>query len=192
MQTDKHNPLIETLLELGVQSNFAECLAGGASYRKYEAKDNVFVEGDLHPNVVYVLSGYLRLYATDESGDISTRLIAGPGELAGCITGILYGTPAQYTAECISDCHLLIVNNNVISDAQMRPETRVILQDVILKKLVGIMQEKAIMLPMKATDRYLFFRERYPGLINRIPAGILANYIGVRPQSLSRIKHMLK
>jgi hypothetical protein len=48
------------------------------------------------------------------------------------------------------------------------------------------------MLPLKARERYLMFRQRYPRFMEHIPAGIIANYIGVRPQSLSRIKQSLK
>ena len=48
------------------------------------------------------------------------------------------------------------------------------------------------MLPMKATERYLYFCERYPNFRDNVPAGIIADYIGVRPQSLSRIKQTLK
>ncbi len=192
MQTDNYMPLIEGLLNLGVTKHYAECFAEGATHRSYQAKDDVFVEGDSHPYLVFILSGYMRLYVTDQDGEISTRLLAGPGKFVGCIVSLLYGKDAQYTAECITDCRLIVVNKNTIEEAKSKVETITVLQDIVVRHLIQMIREKATLLPLKATDRYLYFRERYPELKDRIPAGILANYIGVRPQSLSRIKQMLR
>ncbi|PPK85288.1 CRP-like cAMP-binding protein [Neolewinella xylanilytica] len=192
METDIQRPLVEALIRFGVDPAFAESFAKGLTRRSYQAKENVFVEDDPNPSVVYILSGYMRMYVTDQDGEISTRLLAGPGHFIGCIVSTLYDSPAQYTAECISDCQVVVVNKNTIIKAKKSAESRAILQDIVLHHLVNLMQEKAIMLPLKATDRYLYFKKRYPRMMERIPAGILANYIGVRPQSLSRIKQMLK
>lgn len=192
MQTEIYQPVLDALRNFGVSPDAAEHYAKQVTLRKYEAKRHVFSEGDRQPAIAFVRRGYMRMYVTDGEGDVSTRLLAGPGQFIGCIVNTLYDSPAQYTAECITDCELIVVNKNVVDSAKGSPSSRVVLQDIILQYLVSMMQEKAVMLPMKATDRYLFFRDRYPELMERIPAGIIANYIGVRPQSLSRIKQMLK
>ena len=192
MQTMTNQPIIEALSAIGIDKEVVARFTNDVCVRSYEAKDHVFHEGDSHPVVAYILSGYMRMYVTDGEGEISTRLLAGPGKFVGCIVNTLYDSPAQYSAECISDCELLVVNKNIINSAKQTPESRVVLQDIVLRHLVNMMHEKALMLPMKATDRYLFFKNRHPDLQDRIPAGILANYIGVRPQSLSRIKQMLR
>ena len=43
-----------------------------------------------------------------------------------------------------------------------------------------------------ATERYLAFRKRFPELISRIPQRYIATYLGIKPESLSRIKSALK
>ncbi|WP_157976047.1 Crp/Fnr family transcriptional regulator [Lewinella sp. IMCC34191] len=192
METDNHQPLKEELLKFGVPPESADIFTAGLSGKSYQAKEEMFVEGDKYPDAAFILSGYMRLYVTDAEGDITTRLLAGPGDFIGCIMATLYDREAQYTAECITDCELLIVNKSTISEAKEQVHTRAVLQDIVLHQMVKLMQERAVMLPLKATDRYLYFRKRYPEMMERIPAGILANYIGVRPQSLSRIKQMLR
>ncbi|MGB3798276.1 MAG: Crp/Fnr family transcriptional regulator [Lewinella sp.] len=192
MHSDNHQPLKETLLQFGVPPASADLFTAGLASKSLQAKENLFVEGDGLPNAAYIVTGYMRLYVTDAEGNITTRLLAGPGDFIGCVMSTLYDRDAQYTAECITDCELLLVNKVAISEAKQQLETRVVLQDIVLHQMVRLMHERAVMLPLKATDRYLYFRKRYPRMMERIPAGILANYIGVRPQSLSRIKQMLR
>ena len=43
-----------------------------------------------------------------------------------------------------------------------------------------------------ATERYLAFRKRFPELISRIPQRYIATYLGIKPESLSRIRSALK
>ena len=44
----------------------------------------------------------------------------------------------------------------------------------------------------KAEDRYLFFMENYPDLLNRVPFGHIASFLGMNLETLSRIRAKLK
>jgi len=60
---------------------------------------------------------------------------------------------------------------------------------VMLQKHVGVLQERLFeQIAATAEDRYDNFLERYPSLSNRIPQNQIANYIGVSPEFLSRIR----
>lgn len=60
---------------------------------------------------------------------------------------------------------------------------------VLLQKHVGVLQERLFEhIAATAEDRYDNFLERYPSLSNRIPQNQIANYIGVSPEFLSRIR----
>lgn len=192
MQSETLRPIIDTLLGQGVDQESAERFVSFLGHRTFPAKSHIFGEGDPLPPILYLLSGYVRLYVTDEEGNISTRLVAGPGEFVACVYATLYDQQAHFTCECITDCHVGIIDHHMMREIKQKDKSRLLMQDIFISRLTEMMQEKSLMLPLKATDRYLFFRERYPELIERIPSGIVANYIGVRPQSLSRIKHGLK
>ena len=43
-----------------------------------------------------------------------------------------------------------------------------------------------------ATERYLSFRKRFPNLIGRVPQQYIATYLGIKPETLSRLKSSLK
>ena len=192
IHTDTYRPIAEQLLRHGAHPEDVRLLTDQLYRRSYTAKQAVFHEGDHHPPVVYVLSGYIQLYNTDETGRNTVRILAGPGDFAGCVLGTLYNQPATYTVACVTDCHLAIIDNHLQELIRHNPEWYGMLQDFILRRILSLSREKEAMLPMKATERYLYFCERYPHFVDHIPAGTIADYIGVRPQSLSRIKQTLK
>ena len=192
LYTETYRPIVEKLLRHGVRPADAQQFIDHLYRRSVSAKEAVFVQGDQNPPVIYVLSGFLQLYTTDETGQNSVRILAGPGDFAGCVEGSLYRQPAVYTAECITDCHLAIIDRHLQDLLRGRPEWYSLLQDFILRRILALSREKEEMLPMRATDRYLFFRARHPGFIGNVPGGVIADYIGVRPQSLSRIKQTLR
>ena len=43
-----------------------------------------------------------------------------------------------------------------------------------------------------ATERYVEFRKRYPALSKRVPQRYIATYLGIKPESLSRIRSSMK
>ena len=76
-----------------------------------------------------------------------------------------------------------------------------ILSDENLKLLwIGVLENgmqykvyrEGSFLVQNATERYLEFRKRYPSLAERIPQRYIATYLGVTPESLSRIKSVMK
>lgn len=192
MNSEIFRPIIDELVELGVDRETADCFANNLHVRSYSAKDTIFSEGDSLPDIAYMLSGYTRLYRTEENGDHSIKMFAAPRNFIGCIDAILYGRAAQYSADCITDCQLVVIDHHYQSVIKADKRTRLFLQDIIIRHLVALAQEKTDLLPLKATERYLYFQEHHPIFTKHIPAGLIANYIGVRPQSLSRIKQNLK
>ncbi|MCP9234898.1 Crp/Fnr family transcriptional regulator [Lewinella sp. JB7] len=192
MNSEVFRPIIEKLVRVGVDPALADCFAHQLHQRRCRSKDVLFAEGDALPDAFYLLSGYVRLYATDENGNTIEKILAGPRDFVGCVSAILYQRPSELTAECITDCQLVVIDQHHQAVVKSDLKTFTFLQDIAIRHLITLINEKSAMLPLKARDRYLYFRERHPLFSAHIPAGIIANYIGVAPQSLSRIKQSMK
>ena len=132
IHTDTYRPIAEQLLRHGARPDDVRLLTNHLYRRSFSAKQAVFHEGDRNPPVVYVLSGYIQLYNTDEAGHNTVRILAGPGDFAGCVLGTLYNQPATYTIECITDCQLAIIDNHLQNVIRQNPEWYGMLQDFIL------------------------------------------------------------
>ena len=58
-----------------------------------------------------------------------------------------------------------------------------------LIKRVTVLQKRVIMLmSSKAIERYDAFLETYPDIVQRVPQRMIASYLGITPEALSKLK----
>lgn len=156
--------------------------------------------GDRFPNqehpeklAAFVVDGVFRVYSLDNSGKESTIRFAAEGEFTYFADDYKELNPnAAYYWEAMTDVTLLTWKDKDL-DALVREIpgwymfTLKITEIIIYRLLI----ERAEMFNDDATTRYLKFAERYPSTIARVPLRYIANYLGIAPQSLSRIRHQL-
>ena len=136
----------------------------------------------------FVASGYLRIFATDSHGERWVRYLVQPGKFLASVDTLLRGTPASERVQCITDCTLLTISKQSLNRLADQPALLLRLQEVTIRILTHIARDRSDMLPMNATERYNHFLNHYPGMIDHVPLGDIASFIGIRQQSLSRIR----
>lgn len=96
--------------------------------------------------------------------------------------------PADLYIDCIEDTEVAIFRRDCFVESEpqvdvLKDETR------LLSRRIGVLQKRVLMLMSSpAADRYSYFVEAYPELINRIPQHMIASYLGITPQALSTIR----
>ena len=76
----------------------------------------------------------------------------------------------------------------IYSDEQLKNLWIMVLESGMRYK---IYRENAFLVE-SATERYVEFRKRYPMLANRVPLRYIATYLGITPESLSRIRSAMR
>lgn len=159
----------------------------------------VIKRGDIIRNIAdenntaaLVLGGMCRAYYVDEEGNDITRGFSIPGTL--CMDEGLFGYPESIVSwETIEETTLMIFDV-----AKMK---EIILKNDELKNIYIMLLENALrykiyrengFLVENATERYLHFRKMYPMICDKVKQHQLASYLGIKPESLSRIKKALK
>jgi CRP-like cAMP-binding protein len=102
------------------------------------------------------------------------------------------GKPSQYFVDAVEDSMLLLIDP---------PSHQTIVERVPgysaafrtgLQKHTAAKDERIVTaLSASAEQRYLEFLERYPSLAQRVPQWMLASYLGVSPETVSRIRKQL-
>lgn len=97
--------------------------------------------------------------------------------------------PSLYNVECITDCVLYRISYEQLEHVYANTSVgdrigRKVAEDLYMKKV----KREISLLEDTATERYRALLREQPHLIKYIPQKYLASYIGVRPQSLSRIR----
>ncbi|EGK00768.1 Crp/Fnr family transcriptional regulator [Dysgonomonas gadei] len=67
-----------------------------------------------------------------------------------------------------------------------------IIQKVIIKHKSKKLERRSPLISEDATERYLSFLEQYPNIVNRIPLSYVASYLGMKQQSLSRVRKTIR
>jgi CRP-like cAMP-binding protein len=134
-------------------------------------------KGELNTKVFIVESGLLRSYSIDEKGKEHIYMFAPEGWIVSDATDKLQ--PSQLYIDALEDSVIRLRDKEDISQLDVTP---------LLKRL-EVLQKRIIML-MSATaiERYEDFAKTYPNIIQRVPQKMIASYLGITPEALSKLK----
>ena len=147
---------------------------------------------DDNKTAALVLGGMCRAYYVDEEGNDITRGFSIPGAL--CMDEGLFGYPESIvTWETIEETTLMIFDVAKMKDTILKNDE---LKNIYIMLLENALRYKIYrengFLVENATERYLHFRKMYPMICDKVKQHQLASYLGIKPESLSRIKKALK
>lgn len=153
------------------------------------AKHYLVQPGEICQQVFYVVKGCVRVAIMDRNGDDITCYFAAEGQFVSNYESFLTGKPSNYALHCLEACELLAIDRQGIQELYARTEQGDRIGRRIAEHLfIDTLERLTSFYSETPEDRYQHFMRQYPHLVQRIPQHYIATYIGVRPQSLSRIK----
>lgn len=145
--------------------------------------------GEISTETGFVVAGCLRSYTVDKEGHEHTLLFAPPGWWVGDLYSLISGRPATLNVEALEDSEVLILTYAAQEELMKRiPAFERFFRIRIGNALVANQQRIIDDHSLHARERYQKFCERYPSLIHKLPAKLIASYIGVTPEFLSKLK----
>ena len=145
-------------------------------------------EGELSFLAYYVKKGLLRSYSIDEKGKEHVFTFATEGWIIADIESQEFDQPAKLFIDCIEDSNVIAFDRSILSKLEVsRDQLNKNLN--LLSRRVAVLQRRVLMLMSEtAKNRYEFFLETYPELPNRVPQRMIASYLGITPEALSKIR----
>jgi CRP-like cAMP-binding protein len=135
--------------------------------------------GELNTKVFTVKSGLLRSYSIDNKGKEHIYMFAPENWIItdNCDINI----PCDLIIEAIEDSIIIVAEKDIL---KQNPELK------LLFNRLAVLQKRVIMLmSSSAVERYQHFVETYPDIIQRVPQKMIASYLGITPEALSRIRN---
>ncbi len=156
----------------------------------YPKKHIILRPGQVCERMIFIHKGTIRSYRLQEGVD-TTYFLYFPREFpfATEFTSFRTGKPSEFFLECVEDCQVTVFSRADIYAHYEKYHA--------MEKFGRLMAEEAyLMLDRRMSHfqfhdletRYLAMLQEEPGLLQRIPQHLLATYLGVTPESLSRIK----
>lgn len=154
------------------------------------SKKNFLIKpGELVNSEYYVVSGCLEAYYLDESGDKHIIQFAVEDWWISDFEAFFNKVPAKLYLETIEDATLLAINREALEVLYTRiPQFERFFRIKTTSAFVALRERILSTLQKSGKERYLEFCEAYPKIEQRVPNYHIANYLGLKPESLSRIR----
>ena len=135
-------------------------------------------KGALNSKVYFVASGLLRSYAIDEKGKEHIFMFAPEGWTIGDNQSA--NQPAELFIDALEDSEIIIREKDISKEQGNAA--------AFIKRLLVLQQRVIMLMSASARDRYAHFLETYPDIIQRVPQKMVASYLGITPEALSKVK----
>lgn len=149
-------------------------------------------EGQIAHDALFVLDGCLRSYSVDHNGFEHILQFAPEDWWITDMYSFIAQKPGSLYIHALMDSDILILSRkNQIQLFNDVPKLERYFRIITEKALVSGRQRLIDNLSLTAIERYSTFCETYPGLIHTLPQKMIAAYIGITPEFLSKIRTQL-
>ncbi|MBK7220035.1 MAG: Crp/Fnr family transcriptional regulator [Saprospiraceae bacterium] len=144
-------------------------------------------EGQYSKESYFVLKGCIRTYYLIDGEEKTTDFYTETETLSPpCVINM---TASEYYVDCIEDCSLLISNSDMEAEVNSKfPKFEIMCRRLSEELLAKERLEFDEFRTSSPEQRYLSLLEKRQDLIQRVPQHQLASYLGITPQSLSRLR----
>lgn len=156
--------------------------------RRMAAGEHFLEEGKICRHVAFISSGLVRYYMNVE-GQEKTIGFNQEGEFISNFQSFVPAAPSNVSIQAVEDTELEVIGYDDLQNlyTQVRGGERfgrLAIEQVYLSSI----EQLRSFYTDSPTARYQQFVAAYPGLVQRLPQYYIASYVGIKPQSLSRIR----
>jgi CRP-like cAMP-binding protein len=145
-------------------------------------------DGQVCKSMIIVYKGGLRIFSRSDKDDY-TLGFAFEGEWIGDYESFLLQAPSESFIEALEDCELFTLSYADMQALYLHSQRFERFGRIIAENLfIGAEKSKRNLMVQSAEDRYLDLLSNQPHILERLPQHLIASYLGIQPQSLSRIR----
>ncbi len=166
-----------------------ETLVARGTHRPLESGESFCRLGQRHHELAYIKSGIVRYYVTLPDGEEATKDFSFSGSFTLSFGSAAVQRPAQVAIAAVVATDLLVWPYQTLLDLyESHPEWQKVGRRVAEFLYVRKEQRELSFLLMDAKTRHKAMRGQFGPQIDLVPQYMLASYLGIRPQSLSRLR----
>lgn len=160
--------------------------------KKIRKKQTLLLEGDVCTYNAFIEKGILRSYTTDEKGNEHIMQFAFEGWWITDLSSFLMGAYSTFTIEAIEDSELLLLTAAAREELMDALPVFERYQRLLLQNAYIALQARVnSALTETAEEKYTKLTIAYPDVIARVPQHMIASYLGLTPETLSRVRKQI-
>lgn len=161
-------------------------------YRKYLKGHYLVHQGDVCKFTCFVISGCTKTFYRDDEGQEYIMMFSIEDWWTADMSSFINQTPADFNIQFLENTELIMFPYDVIEDLyQHIPKLERFFRQIIERAFIASQKRIVRNFSMPAKDRYINFKKQYPLIERRIPQYMVASYLGITKEFLSKIKGQL-
>ena len=160
--------------------------------KKLRKKQYLLQEGDVCKFIAFVEKGALREYSLDENGNEHIIQFGLEGWIISDLYSFLTGEPATYNIDTLEDAELVLISKSAHDELLLnvaKYETYTRLQ--ITGAYIAMQKRLTSIIGSSLEERYSSLMALYPNIVQRVPQHMIASYMGLQPETLSRLRRKM-
>lgn len=159
------------------------------SVKKLKKKQYLLQEGDVCKCLSFVNKGLLKSYFTDEKGGENINMFAFEGWWISDFKSFINQEKAVLNIDAVEETELLMItledyDKLMLKIPVMDRYFRILYQNSLVTKDYRLIASNSY----TAEEKYLQLVQKNPEMIKRVPHNLIASYLGLAPETISRIR----
>jgi CRP-like cAMP-binding protein len=156
--------------------------------KTFQKNEIVLSQGELCSRTYFILDGLMRSYSIDSKGKVHIIQFA-PESWWLSERNSLFNEASEFNIDVIEPTTAVIIPKDYFLTVSKHVQGFETLNSTMLNNAIRYMQKRInMLLSATAEERYLDFIKLYPNLTLRVPQWMIASYLGITPESLSRVR----
>ena len=167
-------------------------IRGYLTTKKIRKKQYLLQEGDVCKTIAFVEKGALKGYSVDEKGAEHILQFALEGWIISDLYSFMSGEPATHNIDALEDSELVLITKAAQEELfQKVPKYESYSRMQITGAYLAMQKRVSSLISLSLEERYLYFINLYPTIVQRVPQHMIASYLGLTPETVSRIRKKL-
>ena len=160
--------------------------------KKIKKKSFFLQEGDLCKYFAFIVKGAMRQYFVDEKGVEHIVYLGIENWWAGDRESWVMHSPSNYYIEAWEDCELLLITRyHTLELMKQFPAFGEMVRQMDDRNNIASQKRIASYISLTAEKRYIDFTRSHPNFLERFPQHVIASYLGITKDTLSRVRAQL-
>ncbi|MEE9363585.1 MAG: Crp/Fnr family transcriptional regulator [Cellulophaga sp.] len=161
-------------------------------HRNYLKNQYIIQQGDVCKTECFILSGCTKTFYIDREGQEHIVMFSIEDWWTSDLGSFITQTPADYNVQCIENTELIQISYETIETLYIEiPKLERFFRKIIERAYAASQKRIVRNFSLTAKEHYLIFKETYPKIEQRVPQYMIASYLGITKEFLSKIKSQL-
>jgi CRP-like cAMP-binding protein len=160
--------------------------------RQFEKKKKLVNQGEMEDYMNVVIKGLVRKYVPYSIKGEVTLQLATEGHFIQSEISFHHRVPSEVVIQTLEPTMLVSIHHERMKEAMDKvPEAEALGSVIIMQMFIKKDARYFDQLNTSTRDRFIQYMNNHPHMLQRVPQKVLASYLNIKPETFSRLKHLL-